>query len=65
VQPGEASLDHAALAAQARGMGDAAAVDPRGDVASAQQPVIDVVVVPAVGEQFPRPPAGSTAPGWG
>jgi hypothetical protein len=58
VQPGEAALDHPALFAQRRAVGDAAAGDPRRDPAGAQMAAVDVVVVAAVGEQLPRPPAG-------
>ena len=58
VQPGEAAFDHPALLAQAGAAGDPAAGDPRGDPALAEPTAVDVVVVAAVGEQLPRPPAG-------
>ena len=69
VQPGEGSLDDPALFAQARAVRHAAAGDPRGDPARPQLPAVDVVVVAAVGEQFPRsaarPPASSADRGHG
>ncbi len=61
VQPGEAALDDPALSAEAGAVGDAAAGDPRCDAAGAQHPPVLVVVVAAVGEQFPRSPTGSAA----
>src|SRR3954469_21716607 len=62
VQPGEAALDHPAVAAQSRAMGDAAAGDPRRDPTLSELAAVDVVVVAAVGEQFPRSPARPAAP---
>jgi hypothetical protein len=61
VQPGEAALDHPALSAQARAMGDAAAGDPRSDAALAEPSAVDVVVIATVGGQLPRPPARAAA----
>jgi hypothetical protein len=61
VQPGEAALDHPPLAAQPGAVGDAAAGDPRSDAALAELSAVDVVVIAAVGEQLPRPPARPSA----
>ncbi len=60
VPPGEAALDHPALAAQVGAVGHAAAGDPWGDAAGAQLAAVDVVVVAAGGEQLPR--AAGSAP---
>ena len=62
VQPGEATLDHPALAAQARAVSHTAAGDPRRDAALAQLPTVGVEVVAAVGEQLPWSPARPSAP---
>ena len=62
VQPGEAALDHPALAAQARTVGDAAASDAWSDPALAKLAAVDVVVVAAIGEQLTRLAAWPAAP---
>jgi hypothetical protein len=62
VQPGEAALDHPAVAAQARAVCHAAAGDAWGDAAGAQLASVLLVVVAAVGEQLPQSPAGPAAP---
>src|SRR3954465_7358533 len=65
VQPGEAAFDDPALFAQSGAVGDPAAGDARGDAAGAQLAAVLVVVVAAVGEQFPRAPAGAASPAAG
>src|SRR5512143_4304125 len=62
VQPGEATLDHPALAAQPGAVGSPAAGDPRRDATAAELAAVGVVVVAAVGEQLPRAAAGSAPP---
>ncbi len=62
VQPGEAALDHPALAAQARTVSDAPAGDPWGDASGAQLAAVDVVVVAAIGKQLPRTAARPATP---
>jgi hypothetical protein len=53
VQPGEAAFDDPALTAQAGAVGRAAAGDSWGDLAGAQLPAVDVVILAAVSEQLP------------
>ena len=67
VQPGEAALDHPALAAQPGAVGHAPAGDPRGDPASPQSAAVNVEVVAPVGEQLAWAAAGPATPsadGW-
>lgn len=62
VEPGEGALDDPAVGAQAGAVPCSAAGDGRHDAAGADLVAVDVVVVPAVGEQRVRLPARTADP---
>jgi hypothetical protein len=62
MQPGEAALDHPAVAAQTGAVGDAATSNAWSDAAGAQDPPVPVVVVAAIGVDLARLAARSSAP---